>query len=344
MKSDLLARYLADKCTTEEVKTVKEWLGENDDNHKLMNEFEKIWKISPRINEVDEHFDIELDWAVLQSRIEEESNYSTKLYLRNSNRFELSRWFALAKFAAIFVVALLIGLNANKFMLSENQEVTPVLREISMEKGQRGSVSLSDGTKVFLNSESKITLPNVFDDDVRKVYLEGEAYFDVVKNPSKPFIIETRATLIQVLGTSFAIRAYPEENNITTVVEEGVVSLKGSSDKSNNSVILTAGNLGTFDTKQQSITTKEVENLDLYLGWKNGYLIFQDASMDRVRLALERKYDIRVEFEAEDIAALKLTAEFKSRMLKNNLETIAMSLNLQYQIEEDVVYFSNKDF
>jgi transmembrane sensor len=342
LKSDLLARYLADKCTTEEIETVEEWLGEDSYNHKLMKEFEKIWKISPQISSIDEQFDIELDWAVLQSRIEEESHFNT-LHLRSSNRFELSRWFVLAKFAAIFVVALLIGINANKLMLTDKQEVTPVLREISMDKGQRGSVSLSDGTKVFLNSESKITLPNVFEDDIRKVYLEGEAYFDVVKNPQKPFIIETRGTIVEVLGTSFSIRSYPEENNVTTVVEEGVVSFRGSSGNEDNSVILTAGILGAFDTKQQSITTSEVDNLELYLGWKNGYLIFQDAYMDKVRLALERKYDIQVEFETEDIAALKLTAEFKSRMLKNNLETISMSLNLQYQIEEDVVYFSKKD-
>lgn len=335
-----MAKYLANNCTKEEALKVQSWLGENGDNQKLMNEFEKIWNISPDIIENDWDFDAELDWTVLQNRIDEENKYSHKLNVRNLNRLKSSNWFVFAKVAAIFIVAMLIGVYANQFVITEKPDLAPVLKEISMDRGQRGTVTLSDGTKVSLNSESKITLPNNFEADVREVYLEGEAYFDVAKNPEKPFIVVIRGTKVEVLGTSFSVRSFPEDEIVRTVVEEGVVSFRGITESDDNGVILTAGNLGTFDIDEQSITTEEVENLDLYLGWKNGYLFFQDASMDKVKLALERKYDIQVEFSTHEIEDLQLTAEFKSRMLKNVLETISMSLDLEYEIDEDVVYFS----
>lgn len=343
MKSNLLARFLAKKCTQEEIKEVNNWLLEDANNRKAMKEFEKIWNISPDFRKENESFDAELDWAVLQSRIDEESGYSRKLGTRKIHRFRYSNWFLLSRVAAIFLVALLIGVYANKLLITEAPEMVPVLKEISMAKGQRGTITLSDGTKVSLNSESKISLPAVFQSDVREVYLDGEAYFDVAKNPNKPFIIYTRGTIVEVLGTSFSIRSFPEDETVRTVVKEGIVSLRGDNESSDNGVILTAGKLGSFDIEKKSIETVEVENLDVYLGWREGYLAFQNTSMNKVKIALERKFDIQVKFDSSEIEKLQLTAEFKSRMLKNVLETISMSLDLQYKIDQDIVYFSKKN-
>ncbi|MEQ9309540.1 MAG: FecR domain-containing protein [Balneolaceae bacterium] len=337
-----MAKYLAKNCSNEEAKEVKNWLAEDINNMQALKEFEKIWNLSPDFEGEGESFDVEMDWAVLQNRIDEESGYSRKLKTKKLHRLESSNWFVFAKVAAIFVVAMLIGVYSSQFLVTEEAEMVPILKEITMAKGQRGSLTLSDGTKVSLNSESKISLPSVFKSDVREVYLEGEAYFDVAKNPNKPFIIYTKGTIVEVLGTSFSIRSFPEDGVVRTVVEEGVVSFRGDSESNDNGVILTAGKLGTFDLNNKSVTTEEPENLDLYLGWKNGYLAFQNSSMDNVKLALERKYDIQVEFNSTEIKELQLTAEFKSRMLKNVLETISMSLDLQYEIDDDVVYFSTK--
>lgn len=307
-----------------------------------MKEFEKIWNASPEYSNYNENFDVELDWAVLENRIEEESADLKKIHHLRFNRHTNSKLYLFAKVAAIFLVASLIGIYANQHLVTEIPEVAPVLKEIAMEKGQRGSVTLSDGTKVSLNSDSKISIPNIFKDDIREVYLEGEAYFDVAKNPDRPFIIYTRGTIVEVLGTAFSIRSFPEDDIVRTIVEEGIVSFRGEDENIDNGVLLTAGKLGAFDLNEKSIETKEVEKLDLYLGWKNGYLNFQNTRMDKVKLELERKYDIEVKFTSSDIDELKLTAELKSRMLKNVLETISMSLDLKYEIKEEVVHFSKE--
>ncbi len=337
-----MARYLAEKCTVDEAEKVDEWLAEDRKNIKAMKMFEKIWSMSPDFGIEDENFDAELDWAVLQSRMDEELGYSKKINTRKLYRLQSSNWFVFTKVAAIFVVAMLIGIYANQYLINEEPDLLPTLKEISMDRGQRGTVTLSDGTKVSLNSESKISLPSVFGTDVREVYLDGEAYFEVAKNPNKPFIIYTRGTVVEVLGTSFSIRSFPEDDVVRTVVAEGIVSFRGDNESSDNGVILTAGKLGAFNITKKSIGTEDVQNLDAYLGWKNGYLAFQDDKMDKVKLALERKYDIEVKFDTSEIEELKLTAEFKSRMLKNVLETISMSLDLEYKFDQDVVIFSKE--
>lgn len=340
MKSKVLANYLANKCTVEEAKIVEDWLKEDSNNRKIMKEFEQIWSISPHFRRDDESFDAELDWAVLQSRIDEESGYTKNLRLtKSASVHRLNKW-ALAQVAAIFIVAILVGVYTNHLLITEEPNIAPTIKEISMAKGQRGTVTLSDGTKVTLNAESSISLPVVFGADIRKVYLEGEAYFDVAKNPDKPFIIHTNGTIVEVLGTAFTIRSFPEDEVVRTVVEEGVVYFRGDSESTDNGVILTAGKLGAFDKSNKSIKSEDVQNLETYFEWKDGYLSFQNEKMENVKLALERKYDIQVVFNSPDLKELKLTAHFKSRMLKNVLETISMSLELQYDIDDDVIYFS----
>ncbi len=339
LKSKLLARYLASECTPEESKSVQQWLAENEENRRLMEDLKKIWELSPEFKSMDENFDVELDWAVLQSRIEDDCDQSGKIFdLRSKNRKRKNLLF-LARIAAIFIIAVSIGIYANQFLTSEEVTPEPILKSISMKKGLRGSMTLSDGTKVTLNSESKIRIPSVFKPDIREVYLEGEAYFDVAKNPNKPFVIYTRGSVVEVLGTSFAIRSFPEDNEVRTVVEEGVVSFRGEGKGIDDGVILTAGKLGSFDIKEKTISTQQVNNLDLYLSWKDGYLKFYQAPMAEVKRQLERKYDITVSFENPEVSELQLTAEFKSRMLENVLETISMSLGLTYKIERDTVRF-----
>ena len=189
MKSELeltlLAKYLAEECDNNEKQLVSDWLSKSSKNRLTMKEFEKIWEASERSDFSEDVFDSNLEWVVLQHRIEDESkNFNT----RDVNR---STWLSLydpvlptlSKIAALFLVAALVGLFfIDRFYVEEVPSNKPVLNEISMDKGYRGGVTLSDGTKVYLNSDSKIIIPNVFKSDKREVFLEGEAFFEVAKN------------------------------------------------------------------------------------------------------------------------------------------------------------------
>ncbi len=342
MDIKLIAKYLANECTNDEIATIEEWLSENSENVERMKELERIWTVSEKETEFDNVFNPELDWAVLQSRIEDEQLVFNSRSGARGGMFSLnSAWSVAIRVAAIFLLAALLATYTYKsFYVHESEVIENVFREISMTKGQRGGVTLSDGTKVYLNSDSKIVLPSVFEADLREVYLEGEAFFDVAKNPNRPFIIKTNGAIVQVLGTSLSVRNYAGDKIVQTVVEEGVVSFRAEDKSLNEGVILTAGKLGRLNLEDKVIVKEQVDDLDLYLSWKEGYLKFNDASMKEVAQQLERKYDIEVNFVSKDIADLHLTAELKSRSINNVLQTIATSLGLQYKLNQDRVDFS----
>ncbi|HAH52641.1 MAG TPA: hypothetical protein DCL80_15835, partial [Balneola sp.] len=180
-----------------------------------MKEFEKLWEASGHSDFSEDVFDSNLEWVVLQHRIEDETLNFNKKSVNRSTWLSLYNPIlpTLSKVAALFLVAAVVGLFfIDRFYVEEVQPVEPAFNEISMDKGYRGGVTLSDGTKVYINSDSKIIIPKVFKSNKREVFLEGEAFFEVAKNPNKPFLIRTKGAIVEVLGTSFAVRNYPGDN------------------------------------------------------------------------------------------------------------------------------------
>ncbi len=346
MKAELLARYLSRECTTQEYLEVEGWLRISEDHVEQLKSYERIWLDSKHLKELDIDFDSRLDWSVLQNRIEAEDLNAEEqpTVVLPSRTTALNRDISyFSRIAAILSLVFLIGFYGSTFFVPPPPDQNEaVLREISMKKGQRGSVTLSDGTLVSLNSESSITLPDRFKSDVREVYLKGEAFFEVAKNEEKPFKIYVNGTVIEVLGTSFAVRAFPDDESVRTTVIEGLVSFRSENEDISEGVLLSAGDLGEFNLKRKKISKEFVENLDPYISWKEGYLTFDQASMTEVRKQLERKYDIEVVFEDRGIELLELTAELKSRSLRNVLETISLSLGLEFELDQEVVRFKKR--
>ena len=345
MNAELLARYLSRECTTQEYIEVESWLRISEEHVEQLKSYERIWVDAQQLNKLDIEFDSALDWSVLQNRIEAEdlSVEEQTPILITSRATALNRNISyFSRIAAILSLVFLIGIYGSQFFVQvPTEQNEAVLKEISMKKGQRGSVTLSDGTLVSLNSESSITLPDRFKSDVREVYLNGEAFFEVAKNEEKPFKIYVNGTVIEVLGTSFAVRAFPDDESVRTTVVEGLVSFRSQDEDISEGVLLSAGDLGEFNLKRKKISKEFIENLDPYISWKEGYLTFEQASMTEVRKQLERKYDIEVVFEDSNIELLELTAELKSRSLRNVLETISLSLGLEFELDQEIVRFKN---
>jgi ferric-dicitrate binding protein FerR (iron transport regulator) len=338
----LLTKYIAGEAAPEEVQSIERWLEESPDHLEMMNKLEKIWDLASEEESGGVLFNTNQDWAVLQSRIEDDNLLAENRTQARGSIFGLNTtWSIAVRVAAIFLLAGLFGLYTYKMFYTPAPENPAVpLKEITMNPGLRGGVTLSDGTKVYLNSHSKITLPSVFSADTREVTLEGEAYFEVAKNPNKPFIIKTKGAIVQVLGTSFVVRSYEGDKTVQTVVEEGVVSFRPANMPINEGVILTKGKLARLNLKNNMMETEQVDDLDIYLSWKDGYLKFKNTTMKEVAKQLERKYAIKVEFDCKKIADLHLTAELKSRSMKNVIQTISNSLDLHYHIDDKKITFS----
>ena len=173
-------------------------------------------------------------------------------------------------------------------------EPTDEYNELIIPKGGEFTLTLSDGTKVWLNSQSKIKYPVIFNNITREVYLEGEAYFEVAKDAHRPFHVNVKNNVcVEVLGTSFNVRGYSDENSVETVLEEGVVRMSQGKD----TVVLKPGHKATYRPNEPIQTT--TVNTELYTAWRHGQYIFMDESVENILKQLSRWYDIEVFYSNE---------------------------------------------
>ncbi len=197
--------------------------------------------------------------------------------------------------------------------------------------GQKSTITLSDGSVVRLNSGSRLTYPKVFSGNSREVSLEGEAFFEVIRNERKPFIISTSGVVTEVLGTSFNIRAFPEED-VQVTVATGKVRVAA---EEGSGVLLTPSEQAVFDTRLGTLEKKAVE-LDRYLAWKEGRLRFDDARLSDVITALERWYGTTITLQNKAMGNCLIAAQFQNKNLAEVLKVIQLSMvDFQYEFREN---------
>ncbi|MEL4308648.1 FecR family protein [Joostella sp. CR20] len=194
------------------------------------------------------------------------------------------------------------------------------------------NIVLPDGSKVWLNSNSTLTYPEIFTEDTRTVKLEGEAYFDVVKNKGK-FVVKTQHQNVTVLGTSFNVSAYKQDNYFSSTLVEGKIEL---SSEETEAVILTPGTRGylKFDSNKKVFVSKvDVRN---YSSWKDGIFYFDNEKLPVILKKIGRWYGFDVAFEDEKaIDNILFTGVFKKDApIKDLLEMIRKTSGIAYQVEE----------
>ncbi len=185
--------------------------------------------------------------------------------------------------------------------------------------GKNASIKLSDGTVAYLNAGSRLVYPNTFDGETRTVSLIGEGYFDVAHNAEMPFIVKTHKLNIEVLGTRFDLSAYPNDNIVETILVEGKVKItKPGLLFGNEEYILEPNQRAAYniDTKNTKITNVDVEK---YVTWHKGYLIFETQELNRVIKKLERYYNIRIDLIDPTLGFLRLTGKLE---LKEDKRTV----------------------
>ena len=229
------------------------------------------------------------------------------------------------------VVALQGGTTArvvNGELVYEGKGSEAVFNSMSTPKGRQYNLTLPDGTQVWLNSESSIRYPTVFNGKERKVEVIGEAYFSVSKNNKKPFIVNVdRQADIQVLGTEFNVNSYVNEETINTTLLEGSVRVNANK----LSQILTPGQQAQIGQDKKIRLVKDVD-IDRVIAWKNGYFNFNDADLHEIMRQLERWYDIEVVY-AKPVQPVEFRGKLeRSLSLSQVLEGLQL-MQVKFRIE-----------
>lgn len=251
-----------------------------------------------------------------------------------SSRLTGSVWF---RAAAFLMVALLLSLFAYWFAgTGFNQEhLSEAMKETRTERGQHSKVAFSDGTEVWLNASSSLTYPIRFDENVREVYLDGEAWFEVRNQEDAEFIVHTPDAIVRVLGTEFNVRAYDEEEEVEVVVGGGVVSVHTSGTEN------LAGPAGVRLEKNEMSrvprggepTPAQQVDVERYTSWLRGDFIFVETPFYRVLAEWERQYNVDFNIENDELKATPLTGEFRDETFEEMLRLTSMALDFGYKYD-----------
>lgn len=239
-------------------------------------------------------------------------------------------WFY--RVAAILLIPLLIA-SSVMFISIYNFRTDPaqfVEKELFTKPGTREKIQLDDGTTVWLNDGTTFRYPEKFDTKERRVFVEGEAYFEVAPNPEKPFIVENPMVNTIVTGTSFNIRGYSSDQYFEATLSSGKVRLM----KGERQISMIPGQQVQYNSKDDKFFSRKVDPA-IYSSWIEGRLILKDEPFPVAMLKLSRWYNANIVIQDEELKDFKLTATFENEKVEQTMEHIAYALPVKYRIRKE---------
>ena len=213
--------------------------------------------------------------------------------------------------------------------------VTEEYNKLTTPVGGEYSLVLSDGTKVFLNADSELKYPVEFSDGKRIVDLKGEAYFEVHKDSSRPFVVRMNGAEVTVLGTSFNVNTYGDDGQIYTTLVNG--SVRVSSVKNGQAEVLKPGMQSVMDVQSGQLTVREVD-VEPYVAWREGRFVFRAMTLDLIMRQLQRWYDFEVFYQNSELKDYEFRGVIKRDMdLDKVLSVIKATTNVDFEVKGKVI-------
>lgn len=291
----LIYKELKGIISPEEEKDLRVWEMQSSENQITAEEIRKIWLESEQY-ELPFELDHDADFAKMKSTIST-SNSPAKMVKMRPRRLWLK---GIA--AAVIVLLGATFLFQNNFLNEEEWEVVEANSEIQ-------KLQLADGSKVWLNAGSTLSYPAKFSKNKRPIKLVGEAFFEVNKDPNRPFEVTTNQTTVTVLGTEFNVRDIAEEKTFEVAVQEGKVRVQKN--ESSQKVILVKNEKAVYDEQNDSLKKVVDKNLNA-LAWKRKSLRFQNTTLENALSTLESQFNIKIELQNKDLANCLLSARYKT--------------------------------
>ena len=321
---DVIDRYLAGEATPREIQVI--------DAHRKAD---PDWgaKIDALRSELagsrESHWHVDAAWARLQPTL---ANATARPPVLNgaTPRRPTPYVRTVSWMAAAVVVAVAAGLIWLRAQHRAPLEVATAEHEVATPNGSRHTFTLDDGTRVTLNAGSRLRWRNDFGASVRDVWLDGEAYFSVTHDASRPFRVRARGAIARDLGTRFAMRAYAELPAVEVVVAEGSVSLRHDRAESPDSAVLTAGQLGRIDSVGAPTVETNVR-VDRWTAWTAGSLVLEGVTLGDAIPQIERWYDATITVADPALARKRVTARFHDETLPQTLDALALALGARWE-------------
>ena len=315
---DQIVRYMAGEMTVSEKEQFEKVIKENQDKKMQLTEYRKIWdgvdQLAARTK-----YDMDGEWNMLSNKIDfsEEGQQDSKVRSFRST---------VLRIAAALVIGLIgvAGWYGGKQMLMYDRVAVEIGTEI---------IELPDGTMVTLNSGSTVKYTKNESLASRKVKLSGEAFFEVSRDTSRPFLVDAGPAQIEVLGTSFNVNAYPDNEEVEVTVSTGLVAMSAKK-TADHQIVLNKGNTGIY--------SKEKDQLDLIIegkananAWKTRYINFTDTPLKEVMAVLKHIYQADIILKDPGLSDYTITVSFNNQELDAVLMVLASTLDLTIETNGD---------
>lgn len=350
----LLSRQLSGEATPEELQELEAWIRNHPQDHYLIEMLQTYWsgQAAGEVEAVTDnaHFDRILNKAKSADATVSGTLSNSKAGIRR----RLLWWAAAAVFFAILLTAILF-----------EERITgksPRDHQVATVGGMRSHVILPDGTAVWLNARSSLHYDKSFNKQLREVYLEGEAFFEVKKDQKRPFIVHTSDIDIRVLGTAFNVKSYGEEDKIEATLVHGSIQVTAPSGDDIGTVQLRPNEKLVFkkQTKKAAFSTaksgvkppvyriepvllKAADSSFIETSWIHNKLLFDGDSFAELAVKMERWFDVKITFTDTAVANYRLRGVFEDESVTDALQALQQIAQFNYTINDRSITISKKN-
>ncbi|MDL2305251.1 DUF4974 domain-containing protein [Bacteroides sp. OttesenSCG-928-D19] len=310
----LLDKYLKKEATGEEIKLLARWMMQEETFEEFDSYCEERWHT--QTEQIDTQTEQEM-WKAI----------STKIEKKKKKQFHLNPLFY--RIAVSILLPICVGLGA--YIAFTHKAATIDTFEVMADRGQKSSVVLPDGTKVWINSATRLKYQPHKNE--RRVALEGEAYFEVAKDPKKKFIVNCHELNVEALGTAFNVKGYPTDDFVTVALLEGSVKVYNHE----NTAILNPNQQVSFLKTANTFVRSDINDEREIDFWRRNILYFRSASLEEIAKTLERMYGITVEFDNQELKQIPYSGSIRNSSLNNVLHIISLTYSITYEINNDVI-------
>ena len=319
---ELIEKYFDGNITDAKIKELSDWI--KNDRH-LQNWWEEEFsKSDAGINPVlrDKLF----------ARIKEQTQGKEETQGKETPRtIRMNPW----KWAAAIVLPICIAFFTYYLVDSSQTVGAPFI--VKADKGDKATIELPDGTNVVLNSASQLSYLNNFGENVRRVQLNGEAYFKVAHDEKRAFIVQVGDLEVKVLGTSFNVSAYEDAKDVTVVLLEGKVGVYAQK----ISHIMKPGDKIEYNKATHKITATQVHPTD-YIEWTKGNMYFEKESLENIMKTLSRIYDVEIRFDSNKLPNEYFTGTIPGGGIQNALNILMLTSPFYYEMDGSVIVLKEK--
>ncbi len=360
-----IARFLKGELTNAEEILLHKWVDENIEHTLFFEEIRNTWVTSVIFESNTESIDKK--WLQMRRKLD---TADQRFFTGRIQPFVSYSFKRIAGIAAMLIVAMMVGAILSRVLSPENLKKTDEVCEMITPLGSKSQVVLPDGTQVWLNAGSKLTYKKTFNEKDRMVSLQGEAFFHVKTNKSKPFIVKTSKINIKALGTSFNVKAYAEDRSVTATLVEGLIQVDGKGANAKPFTIVLkpketitckdkafelAKPTSVTDTKKtagketipekmiqiaEGVIVKENISTIKFTSWKDPQWLIEAENMETLSVLLGRRFNVVIHNQTPSLREYRFTGTIRNETLEQVLEILRYTTPLKYSMGKGEVWWN----